>query len=102
MMHTPTIEHFFGAYLHQDWTDEFETSIEALRQFAHDEPGDVRSLLDELRELSNRNLSDSEFEEFAEKRGSFYLAANHNGGYRQWLSELIDEAHAFLSHAHPA
>ncbi|CCN36816.1 hypothetical protein VIBNISO65_1530038 [Vibrio nigripulchritudo SO65] len=48
-------EYFFDAYFHQDWRDDYETSLSAVKDFAKAEPADsVEQLIQALNELRSK------------------------------------------------
>lgn len=47
----PMLMHFFGAYLHQDWADEFPDEWAAADEFVGDEPYSVAAFVAEMEQL---------------------------------------------------
>lgn len=98
---TPALDLFIGAYLHQDWPDEFSDEWAALDAFITREPRRARTLSSEIDGLLRARLSDADLEEFLDDHGCEYLADPASGGNRAWLTEVSRRARTAATAAQP-
>ena len=85
----PALAHLLGAYLHQDFLDEFPSSLDAVRVFVITEPIElVRSADDEITNL----LQDERFQDglglILRALGSFYDPDSEGVSPADWLEQV--------------
>ena len=85
---TPAFWQFAGAYLHQDWPDEYGDPWRALEAFITDEPALAQVLPHEIERALQEHGSENELASFVAGQGGFYVPRPEDGGYRGWLTEV--------------
>lgn len=88
----PALWQFFGAYLHQDWREEYESPSAALRDFVSGDPGYAVDLPTEIEQVLTATADDAALEETLVDLGSFFLPSRAGQNPREWLHDLKDEA----------
>ncbi len=86
----PALWHFFGAYLHQDWHDEYESTNAAFRDFLVGEPRYGALMAGELRAVLGSGRDESALDELVRGCGSFYIPSMHGIATSTWLAELLE------------
>jgi hypothetical protein len=101
MIEYPTLDHFFGCYMHQDWHDDYPDEWAAVEGFIADgPPEDPKLFRDEIAQLLAQHPSEQEVRRIVlEELESFYLADVSGWKYRDWLQALAD--HAAKAAGHP-
>ena len=83
----PALEGFFGAYLHQDWRDEFESLDNAVAAFKKSESlEEVTKAKNELAMLAQ--LSESQIQKKLLAMGCYYSPTADNLTCAQWIAQL--------------
>lgn len=84
----PALWHFLGAYLHQDWQDEYTSTQRAFEDFLDGEPTFAKQVADELDTLLASGRNEQDLETFVLEGGSFYLPSRHGIPTATWLAGL--------------
>ena len=84
---------FMGAYLHQDWREDYDSTEVAFQDFLQSEPHDALRVPDELRTVLESDVDDSALRELLNQAGSFYLPEADGLTTREWLTRLLDLCH---------
>jgi hypothetical protein len=92
----PALWQFFGAYLHQDWQEEYESPTAALRDFVSGSPGLAVDLPAELERVLASTADDEALEETLVSLGSFFVPSRAGQDPRDWLRRLKDETQRLL------
>ena len=87
----PALWQFFGAYLHQDWREEYDSPSAALRDFVSASPGLAVELPAELERVLASTADDDALEEALVDLGSFFVPSRAGQNPRDWLLALRDE-----------
>jgi hypothetical protein len=95
----PMLRHFFGAYMHQDWFDEFPDEWAAADEFVQDEPYSVAAFVAEMEQL----LANCPEEEQLRHILLYDFAAaammeNLGWKYRDWLQAMSDHMQKAAGH----
>lgn len=88
----PALWQFFGAYLHQDWREEYESPSAALRDFVSGDSGYAVDLPTEIEQVLTSTADDVALEETLVDLGSFFVPSRAGENPREWLRRLRDEA----------
>lgn len=90
----PTLERFFGAYLHQDWRDDYADEWAAVDGFIADgTPEDPEFFRAEVALLLAQHADEEEVRNIVlDDLDSNYLADVSGWKYRDWLQALSDHA----------
>ncbi|WP_104105465.1 contact-dependent growth inhibition system immunity protein [Nocardioides sp. 616] len=83
----PALWHFLGAYLHQDWRDQYSSPQEALLDLLDGDPEEAPALIDEIDDLTT-SASTEELDDLIVELGSFYRPSRDGRDAREWLNEL--------------
>lgn len=86
----PALWQFLGAYLHQDWQDEYTSTQDAFRDFLSGEPSSAARVEAELATVLNSGHGEEGLEKFVLEGGSFYLPSRHGIPTATWLTGLLD------------
>ena len=85
----PSLEQLFGAYLHQDWCDEFESPEEAVDAFRSGEPVEaVSAAKQELGELMAIELDENSLSDLIGNLGCYYQPSSDGMSVRDWLANI--------------
>jgi CdiI immunity protein len=96
----PLLRHFFGAYMHEDWFDEFPNEWAVADQFVQDEPFSVTTFAAEIDQLladcpKEKQLRHKLLDDF----GAAAMVENRGWKYRDWLQAMAD--HVQKASGHP-
>ena len=86
----PALRLFAGAYLHQDWRDDYDSTELAFQDFLRSEPRHALRIADELRTVLDSDLDESALRELLHQAGSFYLPEADGLTVRERLTNLLD------------
>lgn len=79
----------FGAYLNQDFLDEYDGPWDAVRDFCHGYPPDsVARAAEQARILVEGGYDESQLETATDELGLEYYPPADGFSYRGWLTEL--------------
>jgi hypothetical protein len=92
----PALWQFLGAYLHQDWREEYESPSAALRDFVSGDPGFAVDLPTEIEQVLSSPVDDATLEATLVNQGSFFVPSRAGQNPRDWLRRLKDETQALL------
>lgn len=92
----PALWQFLGAYLHQDWPDEYESPSAALRDFVSGEPRYAGDLPSEIDQVLHSEADDAALEETLVNLGSFFVPSRTGQSPRDWLRRMEGEAQVLL------
>ena len=92
----PALWQFFGAYLHQDWRDEYDSPSAALRDFVSGNPELAARLPDELEQTLLTTPDEATADELLADLGCSFVPSRAGLDARDWLRRLKDEAQLFL------
>jgi hypothetical protein len=92
----PALWQFFGAYLHQDWREEYESPSAALRDFVSEDSGYAADLPTEIEQVLTSTADDVALEETLVDLGSFFLPSRTGQNPREWLRSLRDETQRLM------
>lgn len=87
----PRVRHFFGAYLHQDFVEDYGSADGALEAFLRDSP-DPAALSDEIQQLLAAATTEDALEDACDRLGSCYYAPWNGETYRDWLLQVCRRA----------
>jgi hypothetical protein len=88
----PALWQFLGAYLHQDWRDDYADTEEALSDFMEGEPAFAPNLASEIDRLLATTRTSEEAEAVLVDLGSFYVPSASGQDPKQWLIQIRAEA----------
>ncbi|KRF36962.1 contact-dependent growth inhibition system immunity protein [Nocardioides sp. Soil805] len=88
----PALWQFLGAYLHQDWQEDYANTLEALSDFMTNEPTFAPILATEIDHLLNSTSTADEAEAAILGLGSFFVPSARGGDAREWLRRIRIEA----------
>jgi hypothetical protein len=99
MTRYPLIKRFLGAYMHQDWHDDYADEWAAVADFMHDAPDEVAPFQSEIAAL----LAEHQFEDqvksvVLDELRSCYMPDVLGWKYRDWLKALSDHAAKTIGH----
>ena len=86
----PALGHFLGAYLHQDWDDDYQSTEMAFQDYLNDEPSSIAEVTAELTTVLESGEDDAAIEDLLRKAGSFYIPSKHGVAPSTWLAGLLD------------
>lgn len=92
----PALWHFFGAYLHQDWREEYDSPSGALRDFVAGTPDLAPRLPDELDQALLTTPDEATADELLADMGCSFVPSRAGLDPRDWLRRLRDEARLLL------
>ncbi len=81
------VKHFFDAYFHQDWREDYKSSFDAVRDFCESEPESKRDLgliLTQFLEL--KPIPDN----LIQKYGGNFDPKSENFTVEKWLQKAIE------------
>lgn len=88
----PSLWQFLGAYLHQDWQEDYAESAEALSDFIVGEPALAPHLVPEIDRLLAATQNSRQTEAALLQLGSFYVPSARGQDPRQWLAHIRTQA----------
>lgn len=91
----PALWQFFGAYLHQDWRDEYESTSDALRDFVSGNPDLAIELPHEIQHVLT-TTPDDVLDELIGDLGSFVVPSRTGQNPHDWLRRMQGEAQLLL------
>ena len=91
----PALWHFFGAYLHQDWRDEYESTSAALRDFVSGTPNLAVELSHEVEQVL-ATTPDHALDDLIADLGCSFVPLRAGKHPRAWLQGLKDETQRLL------
>ena len=94
----PALWQFLGAYLHQDWRDDYADTQEALLDFMEGEPAFAPKLASEIEHLLASTPTSRETESAILGLGSFFVPSANGQDSREWLGLIRTEASRMLQH----
>jgi hypothetical protein len=92
----PALWQFLGAYLHQDWREEYESPSAALRDFVSGDPRFAVELPTEIERVLTSTADDAALEEMLVNLGSSFVPSLTGQNPRDWLRSLRDETQVLL------
>jgi hypothetical protein len=92
----PALWQFLGAYVHQDWREEYESPSAALRDFVSGDLGFAIDLPTEIEQVLTSTAGDAALEQTLVNLGSSYLPSRAGQNPREWLRRLKDETQVLL------
>ncbi|MGR2741100.1 contact-dependent growth inhibition system immunity protein [Billgrantia sp. Q4P2] len=82
------LEYFFAAYLHQDWRDDYESSLDAVGDFANTEPVEsVVELVQSLKELQARGDLP---QDTINKLGGNFKPESEGMSVSEWIDKALE------------
>jgi len=91
----PALRHFTGAYLHQDWDDDYGLVGNALREFGRNEPGLAPRLATEIGDLRATGQDEAALRRLIlDVFDGYYLPEADGLTMTDWLAALETEANA--------
>ena len=94
MNKTPALWSFVGIYFNQDWPEDYGSEEASVDAFLIDAPAERLALLNELDWLLEHFTTEAELAEYLDIQGSEYLPPADHGGYRGWLTRIVDRVRA--------
>jgi hypothetical protein len=91
----PALWQFLGAYLHQDWREEYESPSAALRDFIAGEPRFAVHLATEIEQVLASTADDAALEKGLADLGSFFLPSRAGQNPREWLRGIQEETQSW-------
>ena len=92
----PALWQFFGAYLHQDWREEYNSPSAALEDFVEGSPALAVDVPRELDDILASATDDAALEELMVDLGSFFVPSLVSDNPREWLRRMRDETQILL------
>lgn len=86
----PALELFLGAYLHQDWQDDYSSTEAAFEDYLASESTLALEIPHELNAVLSSGETDADILELIRKAGSYYLPDAHGLSARTWLTGLLE------------
>lgn len=101
MIQYPTLDYFFGGYMHQDWHDDYANEWAAVDAFVAEGPSETADLFRaEIALLLARHPSEEDVRKIIlDDLDSYYLVDVSGWKYREWLQALSD--HVARAAGHP-
>ena len=96
----PALWHFLGAYLHQDWREEYESTSAALDDFVAGTRTLAVDLPREIDDILASATDDAALEGLLVDLGSFFVPSLVRENPRDWLRRMRDETVALLEGQH--
>ena len=84
----PALWHFLGAYLHQDWQDDYPTLADALTDFMDGEPALAPRLGPDIDSLLGSTATSGEVDVLIVRLGSFFNPSSAGLDARDWLRTI--------------
>lgn len=89
---SPALWQFLGAYLHQDWQEDYSNTREALSDFMVNEPTFAPDLASEIDHLLDSSSTAEEAEAAILELGSFFVPSAQGSDAREWLRRIRSDA----------
>jgi len=89
MSEYPALSRLFHGFLGLDWPEESGSVDAAIAEFVSDRVEDVEETMNQLQELIQRQLPESDLISLAESLGCGYWPHGDGLTYQQWLPELL-------------
>ncbi|KRE97413.1 hypothetical protein ASG76_01430 [Nocardioides sp. Soil774] len=93
----PALWQFLGAYLHQDWREEYESTSDAVQDFVTGSRVLAVNLPPEIDDVLASATDDVSLEELLVDLGSFFIPSRAGLDPRDWLRQMKDEAQLLLT-----
>jgi hypothetical protein len=97
MITTPALEHLVGAYLNQDWPDDYPDEWAALDDFISGSPDEARALPGEIAMVLTKYPTEDAVHAYLDELFTGYAADPDEGGFRGWLIEVSRRVQAAIS-----
>lgn len=95
----PALRLFFGAYMHEDWRDEFPDEWAAADDFVRGEPLDAPNFTAEIIQLLVRYPEEGQLRRILlNDFGAAAMVENRGWKYRDWLQALSDHVEKAVGH----
>lgn len=91
----PALWQFLGAYLHQDWRDDYADTNGALSDFMTGEPAFAPALISEIDRLLATTQGSADTEAAILELGSFFVPSASGDDPRAWLLRMRDDVDRF-------
>lgn len=85
----PALRLFLGAYLHQDWREDYESTKVAFGDFLESEPHQTKAIAAELKNVLDSGLNEAALQDLLREAGSFYLPDTDDLAPSAWLAGLL-------------
>lgn len=92
----PALWHFCGAYLHQDWRDEYDSTTEALRDFVDGSPNLASRLPREVDQALDTTPDEVTADDLLANLGCSFVPSRAGLDPRDWLRQMKAEAQLLL------
>lgn len=101
MIEYPTLDYFFGGYMHQDWREDYSDEWSALDAFiAEGPPEDPDLFRAEVAKLLAEHPSDGDVRDILlDDFGAAAMVENRGWRYRDWLQALSDHVARVTGHS---
>lgn len=86
----PALWQFLGAYLYQDWQDEYSSIEAAFRDFLDGDRSCAGQVAAELTAVLESGRDEAALDQFLRDAGSYYLPSLHGLRTRPWLTGLLE------------
>jgi hypothetical protein len=96
----PALWQFFGAYLHQDWREEYDSPSAALRDFVSGSPDLAARLPRELHDARESTPDEATADELIADLGCSFVPSRAGLDPRDWLHRLEEETEVLLKDHH--
>ena len=95
----PALRRFFGAYLHEDWSDEFPDEWAAADEFARGEPLEAPNFGSEMGRLFTNYTEEGQLRHVLLYDFGAAILIEHKGWkYRDWLQSMADHVQKAVEH----
>jgi hypothetical protein len=85
----PALSQFLGAYLHQDWPEEFSTPEAAVEAFRRREPADsVRAVCAELEQATRDAQQSADPSRLLSELGCYYNPQADGRSVSEWFTQV--------------
>ena len=97
MKHFQALEQLFGAYLHEDWADDYADLWDAVDSFARRQPVHAPAVRGEVEQVLAACESEAALEECLERLGLIYYPPGAGwASHRAWLLAVADRVEQTL------
>jgi len=95
----PALRRFFGAYLHEDWPDEFPDEWAAADEFVRGEPQAAPDFGAEIGQLLMNCLEEDQLRHvLLYDFGAAIMIERRGWKYRDWLQAIADHVQKAIEH----